>query len=176
MHDELGDILRDTDEAMGSPGVDGRLVGKVRRRARNERVSRTVLTTCAFVVLGLLAIQFAPRSGNTPQVFTTKILPKAETPPNVDELVGEVLLKHQLQKESTKLAVGGDDYLWRLSQERDRAALILVRSGDRLCEQLHDRPAAEANYRLAIELFPNSPSAAVAQARLQGLERKGSSL
>jgi hypothetical protein len=179
MRDDLSNILKRVDEAMRSPRIDGQLAGKVRRRAQNERVARTVLTAAVIVGLGLLAIQFAPRGGRLTEsgrpIIATNT-PARELGGNVDQLVGEILVKHELAKHSTQLSAGGDDYLWRLSQERNRAALILVRSGDRLYEELHDRPAAEANYRLAIQLFPNSPSAAEAQERLQKIDRKGNSI
>ena len=63
-----------------------------------------------------------------------------------------------------------DEFLWQLSQEQNQAALILVGSGDRIYEEFHDRPAAEANYRQVIHLFPDSPAAAMAQQRLRSID------
>jgi hypothetical protein len=96
----------------------------------------------------------------------------AETDAKLHQLVAALVERHD--RESAQRDVPEpDDYLWQLSQERDRAALILVRGGDRIYRECHDRPAAEADYRQAIRLFPKSPAAAVAQQRLRNIDEKG---
>ena len=175
MSDPLEHLLKHADMAMPAPMPSHGIADRVRRRARNQRMTRSALTAVVIIGLGLLALQFPPRrpqpmARNFPSSSPNSL--SAETDAKVDELVAEILEKQTARPHRT--ASEADDYLWQLSQQRDRAALILVRGGDRIYEQSHDRPAAEANYRLAIKLFPNSPSAAEALARLHDIDPKGS--
>jgi hypothetical protein len=178
MSDPLEHLLKHADVAMPAPMPSHGIADRVRRRARNQRMTRSALTAAVIVGLGLLVLQFPPRrpqpmARNVPSA-RSNFASSIDTDAKVDLLVADILEEHAARPHQTPAEA--DDYLWQLSQQRDRAALILVRSGDRIYQQSHDRPAAEASYRLAIELFPNSPASAVAHRRLRTLDAKGTEL
>ena len=175
MRDPLEQLLKQTDEAMGTPIEMDDLAQRVRRKFRNQRITRSIAITLAIVAFGLFTV-FIPRNRPQPTAKTspppTQPPQFAETDARVVELVADLLIKHEHEAVHPDPS-NADEYLWQLSQQRNRAALILVRNADRLYQQSHDRPAAEARYRLAIHLFPQSPAAAVAQERLRDLNEKG---
>ena len=58
-----------------------------------------------------------------------------------------------------------------LQWQRERAALVLVRQGDRLADELKLPEPAAVAYRQASDTFPGTRSAAVARARLAGADQ-----
>ena len=155
---------------MGLPRVSGDMARRVRGKERRQRVRRSLATGMAIVVLGMVAI-LIPRKRPEPVVRMERAS-VLDTDGKVAELVADILKKDASDKRTIS-ASEADDYLWQVSQERNRAALILVRGGDRIYAESHDRPTAETDYRLAIQLFPNSPAAGVAQQRLRALDPRG---
>ncbi|MGA2441501.1 MAG: hypothetical protein ABSH08_11115 [Tepidisphaeraceae bacterium] len=176
MYDPIRQILKQTDLAMPAPVAGRNLAQRVRRRARNQRLIRTVAAGVMVVAVGILSVT-AMR--NHPHPLAQVTLPAkddlkwAEVDAKYHQLVADLLEKHE--RETVRpVDTKADEYLWQLSQQGNRAALILVRSADRIYQESHDRAAAEASYRQAIRLFPDSPAAAVAQQRLRNIDANGS--
>ena len=116
---------------------------------------------------------------NHPQPVVQAVMPAKddlrwiEADAKYHQMVADLLEKHE--RETVRpVDTKADEYLRQLSQQGNRAALILVRSADRIYQESHDRAAAQASYRQAIRLFPDSPAAAVAQQRLRNIDGKGS--
>jgi hypothetical protein len=176
MHDPIRQILKQTDMAMPAPLPGSNLADRVRRRARNQRLTRVIAAGVIVIAVGIVSVT-AMRSH--PQPAVQAVLPMnddlrwADADAKYHQMVADLLEKHE--RETVRPAnTDADEYLWQLSQQGNRAALILVRSADRIYRESHDWPAAEASYRQAIRLFPDSPAAAVAQQRLRNIDPKGS--
>jgi hypothetical protein len=171
MSDPIREILRKTDFVAGTPPPGANLAGRVRRRVRNQRRFRLM----AAAVVGMLGIILLKLPGNRQRPVVRAELPGKndlrwiEMDAKYHQMVADLLEKEE-RKVVRPDASKEDEFLWQLSQERNRAALILVGSGDRIFEEFHDRLAAEANYRQVIHLFPDSPAAAMAQQRLRSFD------
>ncbi len=87
-------------------------------------------------------------------------------------MIADLLEKHERESQPAS-TMAADEYLWNLSQQTNRAALILVHSGDVMNARFHDRAAALGDYEAAIKKFPHSPAAAIAQAHIGTIEHKG---
>jgi hypothetical protein len=168
MNDPIREILRKTDTAIGTPAPGENLAGRVRRRVRNQRRVRVI----AVAVVAVVGIVLVKLPGNRPRRVASlgrNDLRWIEMDAKYHRMVADLLEKNErkvVRADPSK----ADEFLWQLSQERNQAALILVGSGDRIYEEFHDRPAAEANYRQVIHLFPDSPAAAMAQQRLRSFD------
>lgn len=177
MDDPIRQLLLHTDAALGSPPATRNVSDRVRKRARNQRRLRVVTAGIAIALLCIGIVFIHPPK--TPPAIVAHLAPPPpqdtrsdETDVKLHQLVAQLLEKHEREAARANIPEP-DDYLWQLSQERDRAALILVRGGDRIYRESHDRPAAEANYRQAIRLFPESPAASLAEQRLRNIDQKG---
>jgi len=172
MHDPIRQILKQTDLAMPAPPPGSNLAERVRRRARNQRLIRAVAAGVMVATVGIVSVT-AMRDHPRP-VVQAKLPAKddlrwIEADAKYHQMVADLLEKHE--REAVRPANSdAEEYLWQLSQQGNRAALILVRSADRIYQESHDRSAAEANYRQVIHLFPDSPAAAVAQQRLRSFD------
>jgi len=176
MHDPIREILKQTDLAMPAPSAGQNVAERVRRRARNQRLIGAVAAGVMVVAFGILSVT-AMR--DRPHPVVQAVLPAKddlrwiEADAKYHQMVADLLEKHERQTVRPANS-DADEYLWQLSQQGNRAALILVRSADRIYRESHDWPAAEASYRQAIRLFPDSPAAAVAEQRLRNIDEKGS--
>jgi hypothetical protein len=170
MLDPIGQILKQADSAMTALAVRPDLAGRVRRRAVRRRQRQTIAACVVFVAVGVLSVI---TMRDRPHAAPAKVdLRSLEADAKYHQMVADLLEKHE--RETVRPANSdADEYLWQLSQQGNRAALILVRSADRIYQECHDRPAAEASYRQAIRLFPDSPAAAMAQQRLRNIDGKG---
>jgi hypothetical protein len=178
MDDPIREILRRVDGALGAASSASEISRGVRGRLKKERRRRVVLGGIA-VGIFVAGMFFIRRPVHQP-VVVIKASPspvadrkESDSVAKVDELVADLLKKHE-RAAAVRQVVPVDDYLFELAQERNRTALILVSSGDRIYREFHDRRAAEASYRQAIHLFPGSPAAAGAQRRLEVIDIKGS--
>ncbi len=178
MLDPIGKMLKQADAAMKSPAMGENLAQRVRRRAAHGRQLRTAMGCLAFVAVGVLSVMVMrdrPRPMVQAKLPTKDDLRLLEADANYHQMVADLLEQHERQMALPDTSKA-DEYLWQLSQQGNRAALILVRSADRIYQESHDRQAAEAGYRQAIRLFPDSPAAAVAEQRLRNIDGKGSEL
>lgn len=171
----MREILKQTDLATPAPPPGSNLADRVRRRARNRRLIHTVaagVMVIAFGILSVTAMRYHPHPVAQATLLARNDLRWAETDAKYHQMVADLLEKHERQA-ARPANSDADEYLWQLSQQGNRAALILVRSADRIYQESHDWPAAQASYRQAIRLFPDSPAAAVAQQRLQHIDERG---
>jgi hypothetical protein len=175
MSDPIREILRNTDSAMSAPIPRDGLASKVRRKLRNRRIAAgaaTGIAIAAAVVLPLLLHQTRPLpavQASEPTKYDRQLI---EADATYHQMVADLLVKYE-HGQNHRQTPKTDDFLWQLSQERDRTALLLIGSGDRIYRDFHNRPAAESHYRQVIHLFPESPAAALAQQKLQNLNEKG---
>jgi hypothetical protein len=175
MHDPIQELLRKTDEAMGMPvSAKGDLATRVRRKVRRQRYVRALAGILVLVGGGILsAVVLTKERPAVPMAVQSKPndLRWVETDISVHEQIVALLEKHEresLPKPNPKT----DEFLWEVSQESNRTGLILVRDGDRMYRESHDRQSAEASYSQVIRLFPDSPAAGIARERLRELGEK----
>lgn len=183
--DPLTDILRRADAAAAAPAGRADVAGIVRRRfdrRRRRRRAMAAMATMIVVGFGTVWVSTASRRDDRQkgQVAVTEIAPPPG-PSDVaalrDELAGlqrdgdareAVVRRVMLESEGCRAAKAArrEDPLDVLRWQREQAALVLVRQGDRLADDLDlPQPAAVA-YRRASETFPDTHWGAVARARL----------
>jgi hypothetical protein len=199
MSDErLEQLLRQADAAFGDPRVGpADLSLRVRRRARRQRRVRVLGTAAAAVlVLSLSTVAWVNRPGRPGPGPAPIVVDNGPTPVSVAELqmqieqlreeirtgcaaVQEVLRRQEFEQ---RLAVSRKraeaDPLKEVSDQMDRAALIMVYQADRMYRELNLRESAVASYEQTIKLFPETHWAQVAKDRLAELKtaEKGDSI
>lgn len=176
--DELKNLLRRADEATILLAPSAELANRVRVRfARRRRMRAGVAGIVSVVVLTLAASQFArhtPRLPDEPAETLDVLALRAE----VEELgrqadllesgVDRLLAAQQRRSSVAKASppIGRTDPVMELQWQREQAALVLVRQGDRLADELNLPEPATFAYRQASETFAGTHWAAVAQQRL----------
>jgi hypothetical protein len=177
MDDSIREILQRADDAAGTPVLGKHdLAGQVRRRARRQRRVRGMAAGLLLVFVGVFSVTaWVDRSRPQRQVAAqlTVVDPRnAQIDVKVDQLVAAILEAHE-REAAPRANPQTDEFLWRLSQEKNRAGLILVKDGDRIYREFHDQLGAEASYRQVIRLFPDSSAAESARQRLSEFDAKG---
>ncbi|MGQ9648602.1 MAG: hypothetical protein ACUVXJ_00645 [Phycisphaerae bacterium] len=194
MSDErLEQLLRQADEAFGRvPCLAANLGARVRRQARRRR-RVMVVTSAAAAMLALVVSAIALRSerGTPPWPEGPLIADKIAAHEQVVQLQAEIdRLKEEIARHARvveearrraeieqRLAAlkqqAAIDPLQEVSDQVDRAALIMVYQADRMCRELNLREAAMASYERTIELFPKTHWAQVAKDRLAELKTAG---
>jgi hypothetical protein len=181
MHDLMREMLRRADRASQTPALRSDVAEGVRRKVRKQRLTRGIATGAMGVMIAVGILEMTAWQERPPAV--TMVRPPPVQKPLLDETDVKVVimtadLVENYEKRPPTSGSGADaavaqEYLWQVAEAPNQTALILVRSADRIYRQSHDRPAAEASYRQAIRLFPDSPAAAVARERLRNLGDKG---
>jgi ribosomal protein L29 len=183
-HDTLGQLLARADEAAGaaprsSEGVANCIRAELRRRQARRRTATGVALALLLVVATLIPIVHS----RPHRVIDLAIANRAieSRPPEVSRLrrelaalraqanagqltVAAMLRAERRVRQSPARALA--DPVQRIYDQRDLAALALVRQADRLYRELDHRQSAATAYERVVELFPQTPSASVARQRL----------
>ena len=178
MQDSLEKLLGKADDAAPPPPFTGDLAGRVRARLRRRRRAIQATSVTGLVLLCtvfLLHPQVPPRS-EQPALSQADIarlraeIADASSEAEAHEMTARLIERGRARFERLRQAqhvLEAPDALARTEDARARAALILVRSGDRM----DAKPAARAQvievYRQAAQLFPDTPAGRVAAQRLK---------
>jgi hypothetical protein len=177
-NDQLMELLARADEAGASPTLSGDIARRVRKKARRRvkrRAAAGVLASCvACAVLVVTLMRPHPPVQNVGPTAAQVAQIKAEIAA-MDSLV----LVHQrtaeeLRQIEARAATHADlaylnlptNGLLQVDEARDRAALLLVREGERAAKRPADGAAARESYLRAARLFPETPAGRVAAGRL----------
>lgn len=180
------------------PGVADAVRLRVRRRVRHRRLAATSLVTLV-VIASAAAIVWSPWTHPRPRELVTTLpatrpetAPVVPTPPNDRvRLAAEFLrakqeaeLRREIAKrltarEQSRRKAGASNgagpafsptQLDRIALLRGDAAQTLIGHADRLKSRASSPRDALATYRRAVELFPDTPAAAVARQRIEALQ------
>jgi len=159
MKDELYDLLHRADAYTPAPEYDAsNLATRIRRKAKNQRR----VATGSFSVLALslaLIPSLLSRSSNETQIVKTN----TDLDPSIHEQTASILLANRRTRSSVHAT---DTFLADLQMQRNRAALLLLRDANRQSDS--SDPIRVATLKKTIELFPETPAAAIA---IQWLEQ-----
>lgn len=190
--DHLERLLRQADADAGPPPrMPADLAARVRRRATARQRRTTLLTSAAAAILLAIGFFGLPR-GRQPGSYvkrsestTHRAAPHPATNYHVElaRLERQVESRLAIARRLDQLAearqclaalraqkVEIPDPVAEARAEMDQAAFTLVQQADRLYRELHLPAPAADSFRRAIRLFPNTPWAAVARARLAEIE------
>jgi hypothetical protein len=178
-HDPLEQLLRRADSPAGDARNATDIAPAARRSLARRRYARGIGMAAAALAIALLLI---PRNPGLPPVAQSQPQPwspeqvaaaRAEVEAlrhdaNASEQMVELLLaaEHQATARKQKPRAELLDPATELLLEQERAASILVQSGDRLAEDVSSQTRAQREYQRVLELFPNSSSAEQARRRL----------
>ena len=185
-HDPLTNLLQRADAEASPPpsAVDVALrVRRCRTRRRRVRTGGALLAT--LLVVGV-TVQVGRKSASPDRSEATGVaLVLPEKPVDATATRGELALLSQerrvseavvqrlLETERQRLApanrpapVPQVDFILELQWQREQAAAVLVRQGDRLANELNLPAAAQVAYQQASSTFPNTRSGAIAYERL----------
>ena len=192
--EELDNLLRRADRAADEPRQVGHdLAHRVRRRhARGRRIRAVVGTTgiaAALLVGGLIALRspdasrdiamtesaLPPRPGEAVDVVADRLeVARLQRDADVREAAVRLVMDGRAAAAAARRAAPPlrpppvvHDPLMELQWQREQAALVLVRQGDRLGRELDLPGPAAVAYRQASETFAGTRWAAVAESRLQ---------
>ena len=183
--DNLDELLRRADGVAGAPPKAADLAGRVRRRhVRRRRLRAAVGTTAVAICLvaGVWQIGLPSRSGPGPD--SSHVSVAVAQPVDVVAIRSELnalrleadrheaaaarmLVREQRRNtgSATRLRLAAEppiDVAW----QREQAALVLVRQGDRLSQEFNLPEPAALAYRQASETFPGTHWGGVARQRL----------
>ena len=183
MPDDLTNLLHLVDDAAGVPprGVD--VAARVRRRRVRRRRTMSSVGAAAVMVVVLAGVwAFASREKQQPVVAIAvqpapKSIDVAQVRREAEQLSREADLHDAALALFTKRAAEQQrqprpapresrDVLADLRWQRERAAIVLVRQGDRLAQDLKLPEHAAVAYRQARDTFPGTRWGSVAEARL----------
>jgi hypothetical protein len=171
------------------PGLADKVRLLARRRRRRRRVAAGSVLTVAVAVSALSAfrqahdgpgnqevVQTVPLAPPAPvQVVTAAELQRAKADAEAQLAATRTLLaverrRRGLDRLNRALAATGPEARAPAPPFRAQAALMLVGHAERLNTRANQPAEALAAYRRTVELFPDTPSAAVARQRIQELE------
>jgi hypothetical protein len=189
--DNVAVLLRTADDAIPPPvmkaGLAGRVLARVSRRRRRRRIAAATVLGITAVVGAFLMNAMRARDAESMTRVVVVAPPTAEPDPvrlgaALEEARAEaaerLAIAHRLialERSRRQHALSHTLGLTPFDSQtfvspRAEAALTLVSLADRLRDRL-DRPDdALATYRRAAELFPDTPSAAVARQRMGELQ------
>lgn len=180
MNDEsLSNLLHEADVTPRALRSD--LPARVLRRRRNRRVVRACASSTAMLMIAFAGCWIIwQRNPRTLDVATTQAQPAtgARSMPfdaqlAVYEQTAERLVSAQesrTRRERASDRAPAPDALVAMQSQREQAAMTLVQQAQRCSSDPARADAAAAKFRLAVELFPDTPAARVAQRRLDALE------
>ena len=173
--DAIAGLLTAADGSVPPPQVRAGLAERVRGRAMRRRRHRRWAAgsaTALLVAIGAVAVFRPGRSHEMRTIDTTQLAAEIEQAQleAADRFAVArrvIALERSRQQAAASTVAAATPVLF---SDRAQAAVTLVSQADRLRERL-DRPDdALAAYRRAAELFPDTPSAAVARQRIRQLE------
>jgi hypothetical protein len=189
MTDPLGELLSRADEAAeagprSSEGVANCIRAELRRRQARRRTATGIALALLLVVATLIPmvrsrahrvidlVGAKPAIESRPQEVARlqRELAALRAEANAGRTAVATMLRAERRvRQSPARALA--DPVQRIYDQRDLAALALVRQADRLYRELDHRQSAATAYERVVALFPQTPSASVARQRL--VEIKG---
>jgi hypothetical protein len=182
--DPIYEILRNADGAATAPSVPHALADRVLARRRRRRATRMTfsLALMAALVLAIATMLFLTSSQPSRQLAATKRVSPGlpveralatgsalDPLARVSELAAQRLVGLERANEQAAEArrrISRPDARLAMDHQRARAAMTLLRQAQRMRTPSDTTQAADARYRLVIELFPDTPAATIAQRRL----------
>ena len=173
--DALQDLLTRADEAASTAVVTG-VVDKVRNKRRRRAKRRAGMAALSIACVALLVI--LPRLRPAGQIAVTPTQ-------SVDQIKAEVAAYDaaaELHERAARVLQAAEmtaqrrsdhlilllqpDASSRIEQARNRAALLLLREGERAADNAQNLPSARESYQRAARLFPETPAGRLAAERL----------
>lgn len=173
--DALQDLLTRADEAASTAAVSG-VVEMVRKKQRRRTHRRGGMAALSIGCVALLVI--LPRLRPAEQIAIKRL-------ESVDQIKAEVAAYDaaaELHERAARALQAAEmtarhrsdhlilllqpDASSRIDQARNRAALLLLREGERAADQPQNLSAARESYQRAARLFPETPAGRVAAERL----------
>ena len=183
--DDLDDLLRRADGVVGLPPGAADVAGRARRRHVRRRRVRAAIGTAAVAVcvaVGVWQVARPAKPGPVPDLAHVNVAPTQ--PVDIvamrseldalrreadrhDATAARMLVREQRRNTVIRrpAAAGGGPSV-DLGWQREQAALVLVRQGDRLSQELNLPEPAAVAYRQASETFPGTHWGGVARQRL----------
>jgi hypothetical protein len=181
--DRLEELLQQTDAQLPARPVAGSLAKRVRERAARRARTQIAVAIAASIAITMIAMRGAhPRQRITAPSFPAGVAidvakSRAELA-RLDALAtvyrrGAEQIEAVQADQATRQGVERQfllarDPLAHLAEARDRAARIMLLDADRLKQTPGEQPRAQAIYRRAVELFPDTAAAREAADRLKG--------
>ena len=177
MNDErLRELLRCADAGSARPGTVPGLAQRVRGLARRRRLARAAAIAAPFVIGVMVALVQLNRP-SAPLAQHPTLDPKAadqrlavlQAEAEYHSALAERMWEAETQARRVVRAeriAATVSPLRQIEREVDRTAMLAIMDADRMMRDLNQREGAAAEYRRAIELFPQSHWAAVAKDRL----------
>jgi hypothetical protein len=162
MNDDLAQLLRRADASAPAPSLDSSDL-PIRRTIRRQRTIAACGLALLLVMSALLPILLRPTSLSQP-VASVQVVP-TDTDLKIHEKTALLLEQFQSRQE---IPARSDDFLNQLQMQRNRAALVLLRSANR--ELANDETqSATAMLKRTIALFPDTTAAVSAGRQLEQL-------
>ena len=191
-NDALGTLFRSADLDAPLPTYSTGLSQRVRLLARRRRRRRQLVTGSALAVALIACAALLPRdppnratapqlartnSGTPLPAFSTAELARSKAEAETRLAIARALMARERRGRERRrleaaLAAASWDANGPLESVRAEAALTLVAHGEELTSRTSNPADALAAYRRAAELFPDTPSAAVARRRIDELKSK----
>jgi hypothetical protein len=186
--DDLDNLLRRADAATGAPPRASDLAGRVRRRREVRRRRRSLAAGGAAFAICLVAAVWqvgrlpgdVPRGGSSSVAVTGIVPPKLDTAAVRAEVAAlqaqsrrheaaaarfTAIERHRTATARARVRLAAD-VSTSPEWQREQAALVLVRQGDRLAGEMNLPASAAVAYRRASETFGGTHWADVARERL----------
>jgi len=187
MHDdELSQLLKQADRPAELDHAALRdLPARVLRRRGRRRVVRAsaLLLVLLIASVSIVTLLEQPPQGRTGQVAKVTTRPVERTVDVLATIDSQIDLHARTAAMLTSIEqsrarsaranqreAAREDVLLINDRARDQAAMLLLQRADRLSNDPSDSGAAAEQYRRAIELFPDTAAAAVAQRRLDQIK------
>jgi hypothetical protein len=181
--DRLELLLSRADAATPPPPARDGMADQVRNRVASSRRRTQVIIACLMAsACGAVVLRLSP-----PRQQLTNALPgrpseirdadwraefaqldrTAEFHEKVARNLERIENRDRHLRELQRQLATAPDPLASIEQARDRAALIMLRDGDRSLAKPNQQARAFENYRRAVQLFPDTPAAREAVQRLK---------
>lgn len=174
--DALQNLLSRADEAYLPPAHVADVAQKVRQKQRRRTRRRAALAALSVACLALLVM--LPRWQKTGQIVVNP-------PASPEQIKAEIAAydaaaerheraAHALQMAQITAERRSDHLILllrpnvsaRIDQARDRAALLLLREGERAADNPQNLPSARESFQRAARLFPETPAGRLAAEKL----------
>lgn len=180
--DPLDDLLTRTDTELPPRPAAGNLAERIRARAARRTKVHFAGALLIMVVASVITLHVTHRpprvaGPHPPSAVPLDVLAWRAELARLDGLAAlhrrtaneiEEIRRGQAAREQTeRRLLSARDPLGHLAEARDRAARILLLEARRLESMPNDRSAAQADYRRAMELFPETAAAHEAADRLR---------
>ncbi|HEY2584194.1 MAG TPA: hypothetical protein VGI81_00355 [Tepidisphaeraceae bacterium] len=183
--DRLEELLSRTDAQLPAPPHAGAraLAERVRARSARRAKARLAIAVAGSIALTTIALHWAhprPRIAGPahPTTVAIDVASSRAALARLDALAkvyrrGAEQVEAMQREQETRQETGRQlrlarDPLAHLAEARDRAARIMLLDADRLQGTPGEQPRAQALYRRAVQLFPDTAAAREAADRLKG--------